>query len=236
MRSIFSKSRSLAVYYGHGRLQALSRYRRVVLQAAHYTPDDLRFLADQGTEPLAYLSLGEDAGPSAPWHRPARNPHWPTTYVYTGHPAWRRHLKENVTAIFDMGFQGLLLDTLDVTDIFPEERAALLYLIADLRVLAEGRTLFANRGFGLLPDLAHLIDGVVFEAFSASWLPEGDCARLGKADLEWTAAQATRLRRLGLHVYALDYCDSVRLRRFARRRARRHGLAPLTSNRMLTEL
>ncbi len=251
----FRSSKPLVLYYGHGRLHDLAGFRRAVLQPEHYSAAELDWLNRRRVTPLAYLSLGEDAGPSAPWHRPQSNAAWRTTYVHVGDPGWQRHLARQTDRALSKGFGGLFLDTLDTVDLFPEDRAALLATVATLRTRLGPRPLLANRGFGLLPELSGLVDGVVVEAFSTRWLPEGGCAALADDELEWTAVQAAALRALGVKAYALDYCCQEEgqegspdareadrdgraraLTRFARARARRHSLVSLVSNRDLTRL
>lgn len=235
--------RPLALYYGHGRLQDLAGFRRAVLQTGHYSAADLIWLARHQVTPLAYVSLGEDAGAPAPWHRPQTNAAWHTAYVQVGDPHWQRHLASQVDTALSKGFGGLFLDTLDTVDLFPEDRAAMLELVHALRIQVGTRPLLANRGFNLLPELAELVDGVVVEAFSTRWLPGGGYAALEPSELAWTAAQASSLRALGVRAYALDYCPEDRqnglgdaLAQFARGRAQRHGLVSVASNRDLTRL
>ena len=231
-------SKPLVVYYGRGRLHDLAHFQRAVLQPEHYSAPDLTWLQQRGVTPLAYLSLGEDAGPAAPWQRPQTNTDWRTAYVHVGDPRWQRHLIDQVEAALSKGFGGVFTDTLDAVDLFPEDRGALLELLSVLKTQLGPRPLLANRGFTLLPELAQLVDGVVLEAFSTRWLPEGGYAALSADELKWTSAQAAKLRTLDVPAYALDYCPQAcqenELATFARRRARRHGLASLVSNRNLT--
>lgn len=229
------KAGALLVYYGRGELATLAGYRRVVLQPTHYDGAELRALAEAGTQALAYLSLGEDTGPDAPWQRPRRNPEWGGRYVYLGHPGWAKQLQASARTWLQRGFQGLFLDTLDTVDLFPEERGEMLELVARLRKLAHGRYLLANRGFSLLPELAELIDGFLFEAFSSTWCGERYAA-LPPRELLHNVMTAQRLQATGRDLYALDYALTPQLAAFARDRALRHGFTPLISNRDLTQL
>ena len=229
---------SFFVYYGFGALDALGEYSQVVLQPDHYTQEDLLGLKAGGTKPLAYLSLGEHfptRGEQAVWQRPARNDDWATHYVQVGHPLWQKHLRSRAAAYLAKGFEGLFLDTLETVDVFPEDRAPMLALLTSLRAVVGAKPLVANRGFSLLPELAPLVDAVLFEGFSTRWTAEGYEA-LAKGDLEWTRHTAERLRRAGLEVYALDYGATPELRAFAQQRANTFGLESLVSNRDLTEI
>lgn len=231
-----SISSKLAVYYGSGELGALSRFERVALQPGHYTEGALAQLTLARTLPLAYLSLGEDVGPPAPWQRPARNPDWLGHYVEAGHPGWCETLVRNAEALLARGFGGFLLDTLDTVDLFPEDYAAYLNLVAALRSVAPEGYLLANRGFSLLPELAEHVDGLLFEAFSSTWQADGGTKALSPADLLINTERVRNCESLGLDLYALDYADTPSLTAFARSRAASHHLNSLISNRDLTRL
>jgi hypothetical protein len=226
---------SLALYYGAGELNRIARYRRVVLQPDFYSPEELTSLRHRGVEPLAYLSLSEDHGPPAPWQRPDRNPDWGGAFVDVGHPDWVAHVVQQARSALDAGFSGLFLDTLNVELTYPEDLPHLLALIAAIREQAGTAYILANRGFGLLPQIAELVDGVLFESFSVRWTDNG-YAPWPPELLEQHAQIAERLLEFDLDLYALDYADSDGLAAFATRRARQFGLHSFISDRALSRL
>jgi hypothetical protein len=226
---------SLVFYYGYGETRALSRYKRAVLQAAHYRKDELGFLQEHQVECYAYLSLGEDAQATLAWHRGAVNSDWNTAYVRLN-DAWQAQVLCQGEEAFEQGFAGLFLDTLDMVDLFPEEREAMLELIRKLRKLAADRPLLANRGFSLMPELGRLVDGVVFEAFSSRWTADGSYQALTATELAWTEQKALELQQQGIRVFALDYADTPELCAFAKQRAERFGFGSSLGNRYLTQL
>ncbi|CAM3696886.1 hypothetical protein [Deinococcus frigens] len=67
-----------------------------------------------------------------------------------------------------------------------------------LRTAFPGATLMANRGFGLLPGLARLVDGVLFEGFSTTHTPA--YAALDRGGRIYTAHWLKQLRAQGLSV------------------------------------
>lgn len=229
----------LLVYYGFGRLDALACAERAALQPDHYTTEELATLRMAGVRPLAYLSLSEDTGPEAPWQRRARNPDWGGAYVDVAHPDWVTRCLEEARRARERGFEGLLLDTLDLMDApaaLPQDRLALLTLIGRLRAAWPGAYLLANRGAALLPELTGTVDGVLFESFSCCWTDQGP-RWLSRSELRWTRAWALRVRRSGLDGFALDYAaDRPDLARRARVRARRFGLPCQVANRELDTL
>jgi UDP-glucose 4-epimerase/UDP-glucuronate decarboxylase len=225
----------IAFYYGVGQLDRLSEYRTVVLQPDFYSAVDLIHLRQCGVRPLAYLSLSEDQGPPAPWQRDDRNPDWGGHFVQVGHPGWVEHVLDQAEAALSAGFEGLFLDTLNVELTYPGDVPHLLALIASLRRLSESAYLLANRGFGMLPQLADLVDGVLFESFTVRWIDEG-YAPWPPEVLEHHAHIAEGLAELKLDLYALDYADSEGLAAFAARRAEQFGLEVFVSDRALSRL
>jgi hypothetical protein len=235
----------IAFYYGAGQLHQLVRYRRVVLQPDFYTPPELAYLTEQDVQSLAYLSLSEDQGPLAPWQRPDRNPDWGGAFVYVGHPGWVEHVIAKAHEALGRGFTGLFLDALNVELTHPEDVPHLLTLIGAIREEAKPGYLLANRGFGMLPRLAELVDGVLFESFSARWVDgSGAPGQAGQPGyepwppdvLEFHAQIAEQLLKLDLDLYALDYADSDGLANFARRRAHQFALHSFVSDRALSRL
>lgn len=225
----------IAFYYGAGELDRLTRYQRVVLQPDFYTSAELARLDEQGVHALAYLSLSEDPGPPAEWHRQAVNPDWGSTFVHIDHPGWVEHVTGQARDALAKGFRGLFLDTLNVELTFPEDVPHLMTLVALLRELAGGAYILANRGFGLLPQLAELADGVLFESFSARWVDSGYAAWPPDV-LEVHAQVAERLLGFDLDLYALDYADSPGLSEFAERRASMFSMHSFVSDRALSRL
>jgi polysaccharide biosynthesis protein PelA len=225
----------ICFYYGDGRLDELAEYSRVVLQPDFYSRADLKYLAEHQVQTLGYLSLSEDQGPPAPWQRADRNPDWGGAFVHVGHPGWVDHVVGQARDAMAAGFDGLFMDTLNVELTYPEDVPHLLTLVAAIREEAKPAYLLANRGFGMLPRLAELVDGVVFESFSARWV-DGGYGPWPPDVLEFHAQIAEQLLQLELDLYALDYADSPGLTEFAIRRAGQFGLQCVVSDRALSRI
>ncbi|MEU7892642.1 hypothetical protein AB0B45_07220 [Nonomuraea sp. NPDC049152] len=224
----------ICFYYGDGRLDRLACYDKVVLQAGFYGTAQLAVLKSHGVHTLGYLSLSEDVGPPAPWQRPERNPDWGGAFVHVGDPRWVGHVVDQAKAAIATGFTGLFLDTLNLEQTYPEDLPHLLALIAAIREEARPDYLLANRGFGLLPRMAELVDGVLFESFSARWVDEHTYAPWPDDVLEVHATVAERLLEYDLDLYALDYADTAELTEFAHRRATEYGMLCFVSDRVLS--
>lgn len=227
--------RPIAFYYGRGRLDRLVDYHRVVLQPDFYSAEDLAHLRRHGVVPVAYLSLSEDQGPPAPWQRDGRNPDWGGSYVYVGHPGWVEHVIAQAEDALARGFTGLFLDTLNVEHTYPEDVPHLMRLIETIRERVGSTYLLANRGFALLPRLAEVVDGLLFESFSVRWTDSG-YAPWSDEILDQHAEIAESLQAYDLDLYALDYADSQGLADFATRRANQFGMGLFISDRALSRL
>lgn len=226
----------IAFYYGEDEVARLTGYRRVVLQENQHSPAELRWLLDRDVQALGYLSLTEDPGPRMPWQRVEHNPDWGGAFVYVDHPGWVAHVLEAATGMLRREFSGLFLDTLNIELTFPDEVPHLLDLVRRLREATYPAYLLANRGFGLLPTLGELVDGVLFESFSVRWTDDGGYMPWPQDTLAVHAQYADRLRELNVDLYALDYADSAELTDFAIRRASQFHMPCFVSNRELTRL
>jgi hypothetical protein len=225
----------LALYNGSGRIEALQAYRRVVLRPWAYSPDELAELRRGGTEPVAYLSLSEDQGPPAPWQCTRRNRDRGTVLVHLDHPGWAEHLVSQAERALDAGFAGLFLDGLNTEWAHPRDLPQLLQLIAALRERSGPGYLLANGGFAMLPRLAELVDGVLFDSFSARHV-DGRCEPWPADVLDAHARLAERLLGFDLNLYTLDYADDDALAAFAVRRARQYGMSCFVSDQALSRL
>lgn len=236
---------SYICYYGPNQLERLGRVDWVIIQAGHYTPADLAWLRQAQTHTFAYLSVGEEpldgvAGVKG-WHIQTEdvvspqqmiNAQWQTAYVDCRHEAWQAHLLEEIIPqLRTQGFAGLFLDTLDVQERFPHTRPGVWQLLRRLRRTFPDLLLIANRGFSLLPEMASLVDALLFESYSS--YHQGDsCWPWPVQDHAWLAVQAARLQATGLPVLALDYAnpDQPELIKYAHGRARAAGFIPYTTN------
>jgi len=203
----------IAVFRGSGSLEALLCYRRAVLRPEMYVRHELTELEQGGTLPLAHLSLAEGT-------------------VRSEDPGWPERVRSEAESALDSGFAGLFLDRLDFGPRRPE---VVLGLVAALRETCGSHYLMANGGFALLPRLAELVDGVLFESFTTRCL-EGGYAPWPPDVLDQNARVAERLLGYDLNLYALDYAEDDALASFAVGRARQFGMTCFVSDTSLTRL
>lgn len=234
-------------YYGPGQLQQIQQADWAILQAGHYTPTDLAQLNAHQTVTFAYLSIGEEPlSVDKSWHirtpdlarQLITNHLWQTNYVDCRSPEWQSYLlSQAIPRLQAQGFQGILLDTLDVQEQFPETRPGVIQLLQRLRHTFPNLYLIANRGFSLLDDVAPLLDAILFESYSTYHYGKL-CAAWPEKDHAWLALQAARLHTTGLPILALDYAnpDQPELAHYAQSRARAAGFIPYVTNWALDSL
>jgi polysaccharide biosynthesis protein PelA len=262
IRKAVRNARNFACYYGENGLEKLSGFDAVILAPHKQSEANVRQLVAAGTVTLAYLSVGEDSseftdGFERDWLEPnefepewalreitgelVHNPVWGGVVVKLTHPGWTKTLFERAKHALEMGFHGFFLDTIDRSS--PADRRALTKIIRDLRSRWPGAPIMLNRGFELLPSVQDLVDGVVFESLSTTWMLEGkqvSYARVTDDTLEVNLDIAQQLRELGrsweLALWALDYTDSRELEAFSQATAKAFGFVSFTADRLLTRL
>lgn len=240
---------SYVCYYGRGGLSALSTVAVAILAAEAFEAAELEQLSNAGTVSLGYVSLGQDATRAdAAWVR--RSPMgvtledtaWGSQLVNPAHPDWQAHIARVTSELVRRGYSGLFLDTLDSA--LPEDQAALVGLILELRQRHPNIPMVINRGFALLPMLGQSIDGVMFESLSSTWQLEADggvVCRLVDAETfyfnrQYAEKVSAYARSLGLLCLALDYTDRPMLTAHAKSVAVELGYVSWCSDRLLTRL
>ncbi len=173
--------------------------------------DALRSLQVGGTRLVAYLSIGEvdPDDPALPTLPPecilGQNPNWSSYYVDPGCPAWQRLILERARNFRNVGYSGLLLDTVDTAELFPSTQEAMANLICLLRSEVGGY-LVQNRGFVVLGRTANCVDAVLYEDLSTRY----DFAT-GFYLYEEQPPEIVLAYRGRLTLLALDYAPADRL-------------------------
>lgn len=225
---------SVAFYYGREWLPELSAFDIAVVEPRHgFSPHSLR---RPGFEPFAYVSVGElhadhpalEALPAA--CRLAKNPAWNSVVLDQARDDCRRYWIEQVfTPLWQAGWRGFFLDTLDSYRLAPQadasrQQAGLVTLVETLKAHHPGLRLILNRGFELLPQIAPLVEAVAAESLFGRYDPTSrSYIDVPAADREWLLQRFREVReRHRLPVIAIDYA-SPEARDRARAIARRIG-------------
>lgn len=168
-----------------------------------------------GNQVLAYLSVGEIAG-DAPYLKQARdrdlrvrgrNEIWNSEILDLSDSGWADLIVDELAAeAADRGFDGFFLDTLD--SIAEADRAAGIELLRRLRAANPKAKIIANRGFGMLPDLKDVVDGVLVESVFGTFDFEKEVYRsVPPADTEYLVQRLEEVEKSGFDVLVLDYAD-----------------------------
>jgi polysaccharide biosynthesis protein PelA len=211
---------STAFFYGSPvPVDALSKFERVVVEAENI--DDLGDLRIAGVDVFAYVSVGEAEG----WRATSRalptelflgdNAVWLSRIADLTQPNWRRYLIDHrIANLWDLGYTGFFLDTLDSYQLVvkspAEQRAqskALVELIRAMHQRFPGVKLLLNRGFEVLPKIWPLAVGLVAESLFQSWNPATrKYASVGDSERRWLLKHLNRAhRRYALPITVIDY-------------------------------
>ncbi|HEY1589842.1 MAG TPA: endo alpha-1,4 polygalactosaminidase, partial [Rhodanobacter sp.] len=211
----------MAFYYGAPvPLEQLSAFDAVVIE-----PDsgfDPAAAQADCTDWFAYVSVGE-VTPQRPYYAaipPAwiigRNAEWASQVVDQDAPGWPAfYVKHVIAPLWNKGYRGFFLDTLDSyqlvakTDAARErQEAGLVAVIRAIKRRYPDARLIFNRGFEILPKVYGLVYAVAFESLYSGW----DQAKqryvpVPVDDRAWLLGQAKTIHeQYRLPVIAIDYC------------------------------
>ncbi|MBC2593170.1 endo alpha-1,4 polygalactosaminidase [Ruficoccus amylovorans] len=261
-RDAFRKIDSYACYYGEGKLDELRTRDAVVIETRNQSLENIHRLQEGGTLVIGYISIGEDddlrvgdgKGPggkdSSYFDRdgdgqPDRNGIWDSYYADSRQPAWREHFMKNIARMKAVHHvDGFFLDTVDTSELYPESEEAMVSLIRELRSAYPDSLIVLNRGFHTVEALAPVIDGVMFESFTASYdWPSSSYLLLTPSSWDyglevWQEALKPAMDNYGVVVLALDYAPSAdsELVKTAMDRAATFGFIPEVSTIYLDDI
>ena len=186
--------------------------------------ETIRKLQKLGTEVIAYINLGMAEEWRSYWkERWRRSPprwiaeksrEWSGEYIVMfWHPAWRRILRRVLKSIEREGYDGILLDNIDVYEYWEEKgckaEEKLLMIIKWIKLTYNGK-IYVNIGSGLKliydEEFMKLVDGILREEVWASYR--------GVIDPEETKEILNALiyaKQRGKDVVILDYSNNERL-------------------------
>jgi len=231
-----------AVFYGAPMpVAALAHYDRVVVEADNF-PAPPVFPAST-PQVFAYVSVGEAEG----WRTSASsldeklflgtNQGWNSRIADLTQRGWSDYLIETrMRALWDQGYRAFFLDTLDSYRIVVKDpdgqlrqTDALVNIIHSIHRRFPGVRLLLNRGFEILPEVAHLAVGVVAESLFQGWdAGTGTYVLVNEDGRNWLLAQLrTANIRYRLPVTVIDYVapDQPDLARDTARRIRALGFS-----------
>jgi len=218
---------STAFYYAtNPPLDLLSTYERVIVEPDNITSEQLRFMQNQGVIVYAYLSIGE-VGPTRTWSKEIKeewkksiNTGWNSAVMDMTSNGWHQFLlKKQMKKLWQQGYRGFFLDTMDSYQLFAKtepdllkQRQGMITLIKEMKQQYKDVHLLFNRGFEILDQVANLSDGVIAESLFAGWSPEKNEYRpVPKEDKQWLANKLKQVRDVyNLPITVLDYLPPER--------------------------
>lgn len=209
---------SVAFHYGDAPpTSALQAFDWAVVEPAHLPQPP------QGgqTQWFAYLSLGEMSADRAyakdvpaAWKQ-GRNVAWDSWIMDQTQPDWPAFVVNRiVTPLWNAGYRGFFLDTLDSWQAISHtdaERAAqaagLVRTITAIKTRYPEIKLIANRGFEIMPQIHPWLSAVAFESYYQGW--DATTKRyipVSQADRNWLDEQLRPIQeKYQLPIIAIDY-------------------------------
>lgn len=215
---------SVAFYYGPNPPLADLRAFDIAVVEPAFVPDPKRHARSpaEGTHELfAYVSLGE-VQPTRPYYGelPAGairtdNPAWGSRVIDQASPGWQDFfLHRIITPLWEQGYRGFFIDTLDSYQLFAKtdaeretQTAAMIRTLQAIKQRYPQARLILNRGFELLPVIAPLTFAVAAESLYQGYdASKGLYRPVSDADRAWLLGQLDTARhQYGLPVIAIDY-------------------------------
>jgi uncharacterized protein (TIGR01370 family) len=181
---ISASEKNIAIYYAaNPPVELLAKFARVIVEADNIQAKELDDIQAKGANVFAYASIGEVSS-TRKWYRKmkkdwilGKNVAWDSDVMDLSNPEWQDFLMaEVISPLWDKGYQGLFLDTLDSFKLFAitEEKqaiqtTALQKFLKKVKQRYPDIKLIANRGFEIIPHIAKQLDAIAVESLYASW-------------------------------------------------------------------
>lgn len=178
------RSESTAIFYGDNLpTNTLSDYKHVVVEAGNVSPAELLALREKDSEVFAYVSIGE-ANKTRKWYNDVNptwmlgdNKTWDSKVMNLASEGWQNFLIDTVVSpLWDAGYKGLFLDTMDSFHLFAKDKQqketqinALSGLMTKIQARYPEMHFISNRGFEVLSSMGDKLDAVVAESLFSTW-------------------------------------------------------------------
>lgn len=218
----FASQTSIAMFYGaNPPWDELHAFDVVVVEPLH-VPDP-KLYANDRTALFAYVSLGE-ASPEraylkdipAAW-KLGQNADWGSVVLDQSQAEWPAFFAEHVIKpLWDAGYRGFFLDTLDSYQRFAKtdaakaiQEAGLVAVIREVKKRYPQASLIFNRGFEILPQVHDDAFAVAAESLFQGWNSTlKKYQPVSDDDRAWLLGQLTRVKQeYKLPVLAIDYVE-----------------------------
>ena len=175
---------------------------------------------NRNSQAYAYVSVGE-VSPKRSYYKNiqrawilGRNPNWNSEVVDQSSTAWRAFfIKQVIRPLWERGFRGFFLDTLDSFNLVATTPSAkqqqiqgLIQLIKDIKAVYPDAQLIFNRGFEILTKVHQHVAAVAVESLYAGWNPiKKRYEAVSKADRSYLLTQLDKLKAYKFPIIIIDY-------------------------------
>ncbi len=210
---------SIAFFYGPNPPMTELRAFDVVVVDPGQSIEPSQFL-DVGTEPFAYVSVGE-ADPKRAYFNQissswiiGQNEVWGAKVLDQSNPVWRKFFVDQViTPLWQKGYRGFFLDTLDSFNLVAKTDEArkkqmegLVQLIQLIKSRYPTAKLIFNRGFEILPETHQLAYAVAVESLFAGWnQAKQEYQAVSSESRQWLLSQLKEVQSDHLPIISIDY-------------------------------
>lgn len=206
-------------YASNPPLSELAQFDYLMLEPAHFDAAARDFLRTQNTQLFAYLSVGEfdgdkqalaDNNLSASTSRVV-NQAWNSHVMNLADEKWQNYLEARAKSLYEQGYNGLFLDTLDSFQLLPadqqeEQRQGLIDILTRLQNAVPELELVFNRGFEVVHELAKKPAAVAIESIYAGWDPTNNrYVPVNEQDRQWLGERIEPLRAKNIPIIAIEY-------------------------------
>lgn len=167
---------------------------------------------------FAYVSIGE----IEPWRKSnppydkkwiiANNKAWDSKIADYTQPAYRNYVLARIKTLYEKGYRGFFLDTLDAPFGSIESKDEMLYkkglseLIVQIHTTFPDVKLIANRGFEVQETLCANVDAVAAESlYQKIDTKDFSYKEVSKEDRQWIRNQLKVAQKCGLEAISIDY-------------------------------
>lgn len=216
----FASQPNVAMFYGENPpWDELHAFDVVVVEPLH-VPDPKPYANDK-TALFAYVALGE-ASPDRVYLKDipdawtlGQDAEWGSVVLDQSRPEWPAFFVEHaIKPLWDAGYRGFFLDTLDSYQRFAKtdaarasQEAGLVAVIRELKKRYPQARLIFNRGFEILPQVHQDVFAVAVESLFQQWnQTQQKYGTVLAADREWLLGQLKRVtQEYKLPVISIDY-------------------------------
>lgn len=206
--------------------EKMSEFDVAIINDRSLSDEDIQSLSAAGTYVIAYVSLGEDSlitySQNVNYNdyyildnigKPTVNKDWNYYYVDARKLSWQNKVVTKVESLVARGVDGILMDNLEVVEMYPETKDGMITLIRLIKRRFPNLKLIAKNGFDLLPSLSSILSGVLVEEFCSIYDLDTGKALMKNDDklikcYEVAVEQINELRKYNYFpVFALDYVN-----------------------------